>query len=235
MMHQFVARFHCGTRRAARLVGLLLLAALGPACYSSKGHNYMAPAGPGGMGVLFSDTFFPYPNASKWSAATASDATAAEGFDGTQYFVQMKETARPGNVSITSVMSFSFGALTFKVDFRPSTGTSADADQAMIQIVDSTAPATVLAQAVYDASTGKVTFSIGATSFPAVALTVGAFQTLSFVVDAGLGGTWMLGATSEGNAAFGTHSTKLTLASTFPSGAAASPTFDFTNVVVSSP
>jgi hypothetical protein len=234
MMHQNVARFHGTERPWPRLIGLLLLAMLCPSCYSKSGHTYMAPAGPGGVGVLMSDSFITFPNAN-WTAPSGSNATATDMFDGVRYWVQMQETSRPGNVSTTTTMSFMSEALTFKVDFRPSTATSADADTGMIQIVDSAAPATVLAQAVYDASTGKVTFSIGATAFPPVSLTVGSFQTLTFTIDAGMAGTWMVGATNEGSAAFGTHSTKLTLASTFPSGAAASPHFDFTNVVVSNP
>jgi hypothetical protein len=234
MMHQSVARFHIPGRLLVRMAGLLALAALGPACYSSSGHNYMAPAGPGGgAGTLVSDGFFPYPNGN-WTGATGSAATASSFFTGSQYFLRMQDTTRPGNISDITAMTFSSEALTFKIDFQ-SSATSTVTDQAFIQIVDSASPGTVLAGALYDASTGMITFSIGATAFPAVAYAAGSFQTITFTIDAGLGGTWMIGATNEGTAAFGTHTTKLKLGATWSASAGAAPIFDFDNLVISSP
>jgi hypothetical protein len=194
----------------------------------------MAPPGPGGgVGTLVSDGFFPYPNGN-WVGATGSDATASSFFTGSQYYLRLQDTTRPGNISDTTSMSFMSEALTFTIDFRPS-ATSTVSDQAFIQIVDSASPATVLAQALYDASTGKITFSIGATAFTAVAYAAGSFQTITFTVDAGLNGKWMIGATNEGSAAFGTHSTKLKLGATWSASAGTAPIFDFDNLVISSP
>jgi len=243
MMHQSVARYHSLGRHLGRLAGLLALAALGPACYSKSGHTYMAPAGPGGAGVLFSDGFVaasgtPLSSDAQWSETpAASNATLTITYTPPTYYRRIVETSRPASAAAIDTVAAGFPAeaLTFQVDFRPSTAASADADLAMIQIVDTAGTPNVLAQAVYDASTGKVTFSIGVTSFPAVSLTAGSFQTIRFVVDSGFGGTWMVGTASEATAAFGSHATHLRLAATFPSGAAASPAFDFTNVVVTNP
>ncbi|HLY11075.1 MAG TPA: hypothetical protein VKW04_17365 [Planctomycetota bacterium] len=234
MMHENVMSVHPLGLRWARRLGLLLVAGLIPACYSSSGKTYTAPMAPGGAGVLVSDNFFPYPS-SNWAGATGSGATASEFFASPAYYLRMQETARPGTVSDYTHLSFTSEALTFQIDFR-SSATSALVDQATIQITDGgTPPTTVLAQAVYDASAGTLTCSVGATTFTAVVYGAGAFQTVLFTIDTGFTGTWKVGATTVGSAAFGMHTTRLKLGATFASGSGAAPIFDFANLVISNP
>jgi hypothetical protein len=225
------------TRRLPPLVGwiakgisLLFFAAILPACYKSK--SYSPPPG-GGAGALFTEAFVSYPSSS-WNGPTVSMATATSFYAPPYYYLKMSDTARPGSASTTTVMTFMAQPITFSVDLEVS-ATSALADTESIQILDSTSAA-VLASAVYDASTGMITFTIGATSFTPVALSTGAFHTVTFKVDASHNATWTTGATTTSPAAaFGTPTLRLGLRADFAIGAPAAPNFFFANVLVTSP
>lgn len=235
MMPQIVARIHPRLGQIARPLAALLLASLVPACYSSSGKTYMAPPPPpGGAGTLVSDGFFPYPNAN-WAGATGSNASSSAPLSaGGQYFLTFADTSRPGTISDMTVMTFSSEALTFKIDFQ-SSATSTVSDLAMVQIVDSASTTTVLAEASYNAVTGQMTCSVGATSFAPIVFGAGTFQTLTFTIDASLNGTWLVGATTAGTAAFGTHSTKFKLVGTWSATAGTAPTFLFDNLDITNP
>ena len=231
MMHQNVARIHL---RAARLLGLLLLAGLMPACYSRSGKTYTPPPMLGGSTTLFSEDFFPYPNAG-WNGPTVSNATAAQVFMSPFYYLQMTDSSRPGSASTFTTMSFSSQALTFVVDLQFS-ATSTQPDHAFIQIVDSANTATVLAQADLDTTTSMIAFTVGGGAATSVAFAAGSFKTVTFTVDGANNAHWQMGATSTTPAAFGSHATKLLLSSSYPAGpAVAGPTFLFGNVIINSP
>jgi hypothetical protein len=236
MMHKIVPGIHLYGRCLARVLGVLLLAGLAPACYSSKGTTYNAPPMLGGAGTLFSENFFPtWPNTS-WTGPTLSNATAGMGYVPPVYDAQMDTTGtRPGSASTMPTTSFATGPLTFKVELRytfPAALTLADT--ASVQIVDGSA--TVLAQAVLNAPTGMISFSVGAASAGTAAFSSATFHTLTFQVDASNMGSWKMDAGSASSGlAFGTHTSFLELRADFASGSAVAPSFQFANVIVSSP
>jgi len=234
MMHQSVARFHSSGRRLARLAGLLALAALGPACYSSNGHTYMAPGG-GGVGTLFSDPFTttPFSLDANWTP-TVSSAAITQHYVPPNYFISMTESSRPASASALSDTAFMSEALTFNVGIRYST--SASSDLGMIQIVDSTTPATVYASATLNATANSIALQVGGNPATTVTgLSAGTFYTVTFTIDASNMASWHVLSTTTTAEAFGSHSTKLQLASSWPSTAGTAATFDFTAVSVSNP
>jgi hypothetical protein len=231
MMPQNVARIHSRRRLASRVLRLALLAALAPACYSSSGHNYMPPAGPGGAGVLFSDNFVSFPGTA-WTAPSMATVTVTNPLP--FYYLTMTDSTRPGSTSTTTTMSFMTQNLTFSVSVFYSAA-SLSMDTASIVIVDDTNA--VLAQAILDASTGMMTFQIGGTTVtPAVAIGAGSFQAVQFKVDTSTNmATWIVGATTTTSHAFGPATTKLQLGVSYAATAHPAPTFEFTSVSVSDP
>jgi hypothetical protein len=233
MMHQFATRFHSVGGRLVRIAGLLALAALGPACYSSSGHNYMAPAAPAGPGVLFSDAFVTFPG-TNWTAPSMATVSVTNPYTPPFYFLTMTDTARPGSTSTTTTMSFTTQDLSFSVDVFYSAA-SASQDTLSVVIVDGSNA--VLAQATLDASTGMMTFKVGAdTVAPAVALSAAGFHTVIFSVDTMTNmAVWKVGATTTASHAFGPATTKLQLAVSYATTANPAPTFKFGNVSISDP
>jgi hypothetical protein len=235
MMHEFVAGIHFYGRRLARGLGLVLLAGLVPACYSSSGKTYTPPGMLGGAGTLFSDGFVTYPN-SGWTGPAESSATATGVYTPPFYFLQMADTARPGSASTTTTMSFSSEPLTFMVNLNFSATTTV-ADTASVQIVDTTG-ATVLAQAVLDTNTtGMITFSVAGAGATSVAFSAASSHAIKFQIDSLNNGTWSLDGTASMTGAFGSHVSKLTLAAAWVSsaGSPVAPTFQFGSVIVSTP
>lgn len=240
MMHQSVARFHSPGRRLARLAGLLALAALGPACYSSSGHNYMAPGGPAGAGVLFSDGFVmapgtPLSSDAQWSETPApSNATLTVTYSPPDYYVRLAETSRPASASAISGTMFTSEALTFTVGIRYST--SGSSDLGVLQIVDATTTGTVYASATLDATANSIALKVGGNPATTVTgLSAGVFYTVTFTIDASNMASWHILSTTTTPEAFGAHSTRLQLASSWPSAAGTAAAFDFTAASVSSP
>jgi hypothetical protein len=140
---------------------------------------------------------------------------------------------RPGSASTKTVMSFATGPLTFKVDLRFSAAASLT-DTASVQIVDGSA--TVLAQAVLNAMAGTISFSVAGTSAGSTTFSSATFHTLTFQIDNTNMATWKLDAGSASGAlAFGTHTSFLEMRADFASGTGAAPSFQFANVIVSSP
>jgi len=234
-MHENVAGIHPRARRAARMLGLLLLVGLAPACYSRSGKTYTPPPTIG-AGALFSESFFPtWPN-SNWSVPTPTNTTVGMGYIPPTYDAQMDPTAtRPGSASAKPIMSFAPQPLTFKVDLRFSaSGALTLTDTASVQIIDSTP--TVLAQAVLDPVAGMISFTVGGASAGTAAFTASTFHTLTFTIDGSNMATWTLGAGSPSTPlAFGSHTTFLQLSASFGSGTGNNPSFQFANVIVTTP
>jgi hypothetical protein len=190
----------------------------------------------GGSTTVFSETFFPtWPN-SNWTTPAVSNATVAMGYLPPVYDGRMDPTAsRPGSASIKTFMSFTPEALTFQVELRYSFSAALTlSDKASVQIVDGSS--TVLAQAVLDASTGMISFSVGAASAGTAAFSAATFHTLTFQIDATNMATWKMDAGSVSTPlAFGSHTTSLELRADFASGSGAAPSFQFANVIVNHP
>jgi hypothetical protein len=171
--------------------------------------------------------------ASPWGDPAMNNATALSFFL-SSYELEISDIARPGSVSTNTGMTYLAQALTISVDMKVS-ASSALADTESIQIVDALSAAT-LAQAVYSASTGTITLSIGATSYPPVSVPTGAFITVTFRVDASHNATWAVGGAATSPAiAFGTATVTVGLSALFVSGSAPAPDFFFGNFVVSNP
>ena len=234
-MHENVAGIHLLARPAARWLGLLLLAGLAPACYSSSGKSYMAPPAPGGVGTLFSDGFTTFPGTS-WtkSVSPASSADAAFTYVPPFYYLDMTDTARPGSVSALTTMTFASQPLTFVATFQYSAA-SASIDTVSVQIVDNSVSPVVLAQAVVNANTQMISFTVGGGAATTVAFQPATFETVSFSIDASNMGSWHMGSTTTAPAAFGSHTTALRLLASYGSAATAAPIFRFDTVVVSNP
>lgn len=234
-MHENVAGIHPRARRAARMLGLLLLVGLAPACYSSSGKTYMAPPAPGGVGTLFSDGFTTFPGTS-WTKAVspASSADAVSTYVPPFYYLDMTDTARPGSVSALTTMTFTSQPLTFLTTFEYS-AMSASTDTVSVQIVDNSPSPVVLAQAVVDANAQTISFTVGAGAATVVAFLPGSFQNVSFSIDAGNMGSWHMGSTNTTPAAFGSHTTALRLVAAYATTANPAPMFRFDTVVISNP
>ncbi|HVR83382.1 MAG TPA: hypothetical protein VMU54_03665, partial [Planctomycetota bacterium] len=234
MMHEIVARIHSRVHPAARLLGLLLLAGLIPACYSSSGKTYMAPPPPGGVGTIFSDGFastFPAPN---WAVTVnpAASASAATVYAPPNYYLDMTDTARPGSVSALTTMTFTPEPLTFVVNLAYS-AMSNSTDTVSVQIVDNSGPPVVLAQAVLDANAQMITFTVGGGAATSTAFPAGTFENVTFTINSSNQGVWSVGGTSTTAAAFGSHTTALRLVANYATTANPAPTFQFHSVIVS--
>jgi hypothetical protein len=170
--------------------------------------------------------------ATPWGDPAMNNATALSFFL-SSYELRISDTARPGFASTNTGMTYT-GPFTLSVDLEVS-ATSALADTESTQIMDATS-ADLLAEAVYDASTGMITFSIEATSFTPIAVSTGTFHTVTFTVDASHNATWTLGGTTTSPAvAFGTPTVTLNLRADYVSGAAPAPDFLFGNFLVTNP
>jgi hypothetical protein len=184
-----------------------------------------------GFVTLFLDQGPEHAPASPWNSPTLSSTTAQSFFTGAAD-LSISDTARPGAASTTTSKTFIAQSRTFSVDLEISAA-SGLADTESIEILDSTSAA-VLAQAVYDASTGMITFSIGATSFPPISVSTGPFHTVTFSVDASHNATWSVGGTTTSpGMAFGTPTVRVGISAAFASGVAAAPTLFFGNLVTS--
>jgi hypothetical protein len=187
-----------------------------------------------GFVTLFLDQGPEHPPLTPWDDPTVSNATATSTFTGFAYELQITDIARPGSASTTTIMTYMTQPITFSVDLAVSAA-SALADIESIQILDSNSGA-VLAEAVYDASMGMITFSVGATPFPAVAVSTGAFHRVRFKIDAGHDATWSVeGTTTSPSVAFGTPTVTLGLSASFADGGDAAPDFFFENLFVTYP
>lgn len=168
-----------------------------------------------------------------WQDPTLSNATATSYFTSAHY-LRISSTARPASASTATRSMFMDYPMTLEVDLQAG-AVSALADRASIQILEAASTA-VLAEAVYEASTGLATFSIGGTSFSPVALSTGAFHTLTFKVDAGFNATWSAGGVTTSPAlSFGTPTFTLGLRAVYAAGAAEAPEFFFGNIRVTYP
>jgi hypothetical protein len=235
MMHEFVAPVHSPGRRWARRLGLLLLAVLGPACYSSSGHNYMAPTTPMGPGILFADSFVTFSPPTNWSAPATTNATVVDNYIPPNYFLTMSSNGtRSGSASTTSAMSFTSQPLTVTVNIRYSASTST-ADLGSLLIVDAVTPATVYASAVVNGMTNNLALQVGAGAVTNVTLAPGTLYTLTFKVDGSNNATWNANAVTTTAAAFGAHTTKVQLAATWGAAAGTASVVEFNDVVVSDP
>ncbi len=235
MTHDRPAASRISARSAIRVLGLLLLGCLIPACYSASGTTYTPPGTPGGSGspgVLLSDNFVTFP-APHWTTPPTATVNITNPFTPPNYFLTLTDIARPGSTSTTTTMSFTSQNLTFSVGVFYSAA-SASMDTASVAIVDGTS--TVLAQATLNAMTGMMSFQIGSTSLGPVAVSAGTFHTATFKVNAATNtATWNVDATSTGSHAFGPATTKLELSASYASAVNPAPTFKFASVSVSDP
>jgi hypothetical protein len=168
-----------------------------------------------------------------WGDPLVSNATATS-YLTSAYYLRISDTTRPGSASTNTGKTYIAQNITFSVDLEVSAA-SALADTESIEIADSASSA-VLAAAVYDASTGMLTLSIGATSFSPVAASTGAFHTVTFNVDSSHNATWSVeGTTTSPAMAFGAPTVSLGLSAAFPGGVGSAPDFFFGNVLVTSP
>jgi hypothetical protein len=187
-----------------------------------------------GFVTLFLDQGPEHPPLTPWDDPTVSNTTATSTFTGFAYSLQISDIARPGSASTTTLMTYMSQPITFSVDLAV-TAMSALADTESIHVLDSNSAA-VLATAIYDASTGLITFSIGDTPFPAVAVSTGAFHRVRFQIDASHEARWLVEGTMTSPAvAFGTPTITLGLSAAFVSGADAAPDFFFENLFVTNP
>jgi hypothetical protein len=171
--------------------------------------------------------------ATPWGDPAMNNATALSFFL-SSYELEISDIARPGSVSTNTGMTYHAQALTISVDMKVS-ASSALADAESVQILDASSAA-ILAEAIYTASTGEITLSIGAVSYPPVSVSPGAFITVTFRVDSVHNATWAVAGTPVSPAmAFGTPTVTVGLGALYVSGTAPAPDFFFGNFLVSTP
>ncbi len=169
---------------------------------------------------------------SPWGDPLTSNATATSYYTSAAY-LRIAATARPASAS-TATGAVYDAQSSISVDLKAS-GSSTLADTQTIQVLDSTSSA-VLAQAVYDASTGRISFSIGAVFIPSVTIPVGSFHTVMFHADSSHNARWSVeGSVTNPAVAFSVPKIRLALRAAFGSGGAPAPEFFFGNLLVSGP
>jgi len=171
--------------------------------------------------------------ASPWGDPLTTNSTATPFFNPNAE-LRVTDTSRPGSMMTDSGVIVSAQPATISADMEVSTQ-SLLGDTASFQIVDASSSA-VVAQAVYDSSTGTITFSIGKTTFPPIFVVTGAFHTVTFRVDPGHNATWSTEGTSVGPVGgFASASVTLSFVATFVPGAGVAPDILFGNPVATSP
>lgn len=211
---------------AARLLGFAVLVWIGSAC---GGNQTIAPA-------LLIDGFngtFPGPN---WTPAATSGSGVAPTIVASGNpapSLQFASAAANGASTTTTTASFRNPGVSLSVQEAVTTATPALQGSSTITIQST---ASVLATAVWDNSTGLVTFMIsGIASGTTAVASDGSFHTFKFSVDAGGNGTWYLdGAVKWTQAAFPAGMIQMKLSAVFGPGAAW-PVFRFDNVAVTNP
>jgi hypothetical protein len=221
---------------------LLALAALGPACpgYSAPG----GPSGPPGTMTLFSDGFFPFPDANWTTPTIANSATFSTPLESSGYALAIAapstRTAAPtfltrSDTNASGGVSFNSHLLTISIDIATNVqGTLADQGSV---VIESSPAHTVLARADLDALTLVLTTQIGAATPVTTTLTAGTFYQLKFKVDASDMATWTVGAgMPSAGVAFAPTMVDLALTGNWMVGTpAANPVFLFMNALVTTP
>lgn len=166
-----------------------------------------------------------------WGTPTTANTSVAMSYS-SGYHLQVTKTGRPGTMVSNEGMGFAAQSTTSLVDVKVA-ATSALADHQTVRFLSS--DGTVLAKAVYDASTGKITFSIGSTTFPGMAMAIGSYHTVSFIVDKAGGATWSVNGAATGSVPFGNPIISMEFAVDYVSGTGAGPDFFFGNPLAGGP
>ncbi len=170
---------------------------------------------------------------SPWGDPQTMNTTATDFVLSTEQ-LQVSDTARPGSMFTNTGMTYPSESTTVNIDLKL-TAISALADTQTVQIRDG-ASGSVVAQAVYDASSGQITFSIGGTTFSSSALSTNAFNTVTFTLDAARNATWSVGGTATSPpTAIASESVTVGLDVSYLSGSGPAPDFYFSNLVVTGP
>lgn len=148
------------------------------------------------------------------------------------YFLQISDTQRPGFLTSNNGMTYAAASTTFSIEIRAASASSMP-DTQSVRFLDSSFA--VLAEAVYDASTGKIVFSIGSMTFPEKSAALGSSHTVTLQVDAGGKATWAVDGSSGGSADFGNPTVSMELDVNYGSGSGVGPDFFFGNTLVTNP
>ena len=209
--------------RVALVMGVALLV---PACHDSDGG--------GGSSALFSDQFERQAVGSEWSTAGAAGSAAIVQDDG-QSALSMSVSQPNETASAETTMSFPGRPLTFTVD---QSAFASGAGFGGAQIVDN-GGAVVASAEQFAGVGGGYTFAIGGDTQTFPSGGTDGFQTLSFQVDAQGNGTWLLdGAQVMTRSNVPNVPLRLRLftrGDDVPPGSASFPTFNFDNILVTSP
>ena len=167
-----------------------------------------------------------------WGTPTSSNVTSLM-YYASGYYFQISDTARPGFLTTNNGMTYTAASSTFSIDLR-ATSASTRADTQSIRFL-SDPSAAILAEAVYNASTGAIVFSIGTTTFPAMSVTPGSYHSVTFHVDSGGAASWAVDGAATGSVAFGNPIVSMELDVNYEAGSGAAPDFFFGNTLVTNP
>jgi len=245
---RLLKRSGAGASAILRVLILLGLSAIVPACnYSSSGKTYPAggPAGGAGTTTLLSDAFVDAPgplatsDATNWTASTDSGTAANIVFPG-PYFLDFSLVTRSGGVALhataTTVLTFASKPVTFTLSFQPPTAGTFPNNDLMSIIIKDAGSAAVVAQADFNETTGVMSFSINGTA-SSTSPTTGSLQNVVFKIDGAGNATWSVGSGFSSAPVLVTPPAMLSLVlkSTYTAGSGAGPTFRFGSVLVTTP
>ncbi|HVR83579.1 MAG TPA: DUF3105 domain-containing protein, partial [Planctomycetota bacterium] len=164
---------------------------------------------------------------SPWGGPTASNVTFQTSFNSVG-LMQVTDVSRPGSLVSNNGMAFPAEGTTFSIDIEAASASTLQ-DTQMVRIV---APPSILAAAVYNASTGTIVFSIGSTTFPSKPVSAGSYHNVTFNVDTNGGSTWAIDGAKTGSVPFGNPSVSMELDVNYAAGTGLAPDFFFRNLVV---
>ena len=226
--------------RRARLIALLILAALGPSCLKSSTTPSTPTAPPPTLlfGEGWNDLVLPGTALSQWTAPVVSggalaviDTLPADGNPSPS--LSVTTSAYPGSYSTTAIPSVALTAPTLTL----SANLAASRFNTGIATFRIDGAGGALARADWDASIGGITFTLGGASLgPFGPFATGVYHDVELVIDASGTARWLLDGSSTGlSAAWPAGMVTVTLLATFGGGAGTPPELRFDNILVTTP
>lgn len=165
---------------------------------------------------------------SPWGDPVKVQTTVATSYS-SGYLLQVTDTGRPGSMIGDNDMVFMAQSTTSSIELRASAA-SALADTQAVRFLSESG--SVLSEAVYDASTGTISLSIGSKSLPAVAVSAGSYHLVSFAVDSVGTATWSVDGSKTAGVAFGNPVIMMEFAASYAAGPGTGPEFSFRNPLI---